>query len=562
MSTQTIKSTESKMNEPEPIPVRYRLWLNRFFKRAFDILASALGLIILSPLFGYLSIIIKRDSPGPVFYRGPRLGRGGREFNILKFRTMHEEAASYAGPRVTAEDDQRITPLGKWLRDSKFNELPQLWNVLIGEMSLVGPRPEDPSLIETWSPETRAEVLSVRPGVTSPASVLFRDEEKMLSASNLMDTYLGEILPTKLRLDQLYVRHHSQLLDLDVLLWTFLVVLVPNLRNHKPPEDTLFWGPISRLGRRYVNWFFIDTLITLIAFGVAGVIWRVGVAPLDLGLGIAILIAFAYSILFSSLSAAMGVQKISWSSASISEVFELFPPLGLAFIIALGINSRLNLLPNNIILDATVLALGGFVFARYRERILSSLYARLLALRKDSLLVGERVLIVGAGDTGQFAAWRLKHNNGPSNYKVLGFVDDDMYRQGVRLNGFMVLGKREDIPKLVTKHDIGLIIFAIHNISTLERASILKACRKTRARVITWPDTIGLMRVQVSKLNVVPKTADRKLALQNTNGALMLRWLDLLEADLSQGDYQQVMEDITTLRKALQEKYPNERIDA
>ncbi|MBI5965726.1 MAG: sugar transferase [Chloroflexi bacterium] len=550
MRTETIKSMKTKIDQPN-------LSFNRFIKRAFDILASALGLLVLSPVFCLISIIIKRDSPGPVFYRGPRLGMGGKEFGILKFRTMREEAASYAGPRITAEDDSRITPFGKWLRDSKINELPQLWNVLIGEMSLVGPRPEDPSLIETWSPETRAEVLSVRPGVTSPASVLFRDEEKMLSSSKLMDTYLGDILPSKLRLDQLYIRHHSFLLDLDVLFWTFLVVVVPSLREHKPPEDTLFWGPISLLFRRYVNWFFIDTLTTLIAFGMAGVIWRLLVAPLDLGLGKAILVSFAYSVLFSSIAAIMGVQKISWSSASVGEAFVLIPPLAVASVAAFVINSWINFLHYDIILDATVLAFVGYILTRYRTRLFNAVLGRWVFMRQDSLLVRERVLIVGAGDTGQFVAWRLTHTHESSNYKVIGFVDDDMYRQGLRLNGFTVLGKRKDIADLVQKHDIGVIIFAIHNISASERMAILKTCRNTNAQVVTWPDTVGLIRAQLSKTNVA--SAEKPQPPQYPKGRLMTQWLDVLEADLSQGDFAQVMEDITAMRTALQDTTPKGR---
>jgi lipopolysaccharide/colanic/teichoic acid biosynthesis glycosyltransferase len=225
MTTQTIKSTGSKVDDPASL-FSLRSWMGKAVKRAFDIVLSGLGLLILSPIFLLIAILVKRDSPGPVFYRGIRLGRGDKPFSILKFRTMHEEAASYAGPPLTAEDDPRITPLGKWLRDTKLNELPQLWNVLVGGMSLVGPRPEEPSLAQAWPLDVRAEVLSVRPGITSPASVLFRDEEKMLSAGRLMDTYLMDILPFKLRLDLLYVRHRSLLLDLDVLFWTFLAVLV------------------------------------------------------------------------------------------------------------------------------------------------------------------------------------------------------------------------------------------------------------------------------------------------------------------------------------------------
>src|SRR5690606_29290266 len=105
---------------------------------------------------------------------------GGKPFRILKFRTMYECPDSYQGPGITAKGDDRVTPVGQWLRHTKLNELPQLWNVLRGDMSLVGPRPEDPDFVKQWSAETRAELLAVRPGITSPASVLFPDEESLL----------------------------------------------------------------------------------------------------------------------------------------------------------------------------------------------------------------------------------------------------------------------------------------------------------------------------------------------------------------------------------------------
>jgi len=540
-----------------------RYWLSVALKRMFDFSASALGLLILSPIFAFIAILIKRDSPGPVFYRGPRLGMGGKPFGILKFRTMREEAASYEGPKVTAEGDQRITPLGKWLRDSKLNELPQLWNVFVGQMSLVGPRPEDPSLALTWPRDVRAEVLSVRPGITSPASVLFRDEEKMLSASNLMSTYLGEILPSKLRLDQLYVRHHSFLLDLDVLFWTFLVVMIPSLRNHKPPEDTLFWGPISRIGRRYVNWFVIDTLITFIAFGFVGGIERIAIAPLNIGLFLSILIAFIYSLLFSSIAALLGVQKISWSSASAIDALELVPPVFLSFLASWAVNAWMSFhLPFHVILDTSILAFFGYVFTRYRSRILTGVFSRWVTLRKNSFLVRERVLIVGAGDTGQFVAWRLSHNHESSNYQIVGFVDDDMFSQGVRLNGYAVLGKRESIAELVEKHDIGVIIFAIHNISPLERKSILKKCRKTKAHVVIWPDAVSLIRMKPSKKDGSGKAQILRSAEESPEYKKMLDWLDVLETNLNEGDYDQVMEHIYSMRSTLLEKDLDEVAEA
>ncbi len=186
-------------------PASARFMWRALFKRAFDILVSSLGLILLSPFLLPVAILLRRESSGPILFRGPRLGRGGKPFNILKFRTMYERPETYNGPRVTAKGDDRITPLGHWLRGTKLNELPQLWNVLIGDMSMVGPRPEDPEIAKTWPAEACIEILSIRPGITSPASVLYRDEENLLPAEETMDTYFREILPDKLRLDLLYV---------------------------------------------------------------------------------------------------------------------------------------------------------------------------------------------------------------------------------------------------------------------------------------------------------------------------------------------------------------------
>jgi lipopolysaccharide/colanic/teichoic acid biosynthesis glycosyltransferase len=531
-------------------------------KRAFDIVLSGVGLLILSPIFLLVAILIKRDSPGPVFFRGMRLGLGDKPFFILKFRTMREDAASYAGPPLTAEDDPRITSLGKWLRDTKINELPQLWNVLMGEMSLVGPRPEEPSLAQTWPLDVRAEVLSVRPGITSPASVLYRDEEKMLNVDRLMDTYLSDIMPSKLRLDQLYVRHRSLLLDLDVLFWTFLVVLAPNLRQRKPPEETLFWGPISRLGRRYANWFILDTFTTLIAFGLAGGIWRLSIAVLNIGLLNSILIAVAYSIVFSTIAALTGVQKIAWTSASAGEALDLVPSTALALLVALATNYWLKFLPTPLIFMTSALAFFGYVFTRYRSRILTGVLSRWVTQRKDGLTVRERVLIVGAGDSGQFAAWRLMHGRESLNFQVVGFVDDNIFSQGTRLNGVSILGKRKDIPSLVEKYDIGVIVYAIHKISVPERQSILKTCRGTQARVVTWPNMLNLIRLQHSETSAVVSAPDgtesQPYGKELIESEQVERWLDALETELNQGDYAAVVEQIHSIRTSMQAKHPPE----
>ncbi len=144
-------------------------------KRLFDILCAGVGLLLLSPLLLVVAAWVKLDSPGPVMFRQERVGRFGRSFRIHKFRTMRVDAPTL-GPQITIGDDARITRSGRWLRASKVDELPQLWDVLRGAMSLVGPRPEVPRYVAMYPAELRALVLSVRPGITDPASLSFRNE--------------------------------------------------------------------------------------------------------------------------------------------------------------------------------------------------------------------------------------------------------------------------------------------------------------------------------------------------------------------------------------------------
>jgi lipopolysaccharide/colanic/teichoic acid biosynthesis glycosyltransferase len=460
-------------------------------KRVFDVLVAALGLLALAPFFLIIAIAIKRDSPGPVFYRGVRLGRGGRRFNILKFRTMYERPESYRGPRITAQDDERVTKIGRWLRDAKLNELPQLWNVLFGEMSLVGPRPEDPEIGASWPSAVRREVLSMRPGITSPASVLYRNEETLLTSQDVMDTYLGSIVPSKLRLDQLYVRHHSLLMDLDILLWTSLV-LFPRLGGYAPREERLFWGPVSRLARQYVSWFTIDALITLASIGLTGVIWRLN-APLNAGWLKAAVVGFIFVVFFSLTGALLGVNKITWSRADFPDAFSLLPGLFVAVGAAVLVNRVWVVntpLPLGLILAAAAVSFAGSVLVRYRFRLVSEPARRWIEALGWAAEAQERMLIIGGGDTGQFAAWMLNRRGEKRGFRIIGYVDDDLYKQGTRIQGVNVVGRRADIPALVEKYDVGVIVFAIHNITAEERRALLDICAQTPARLLMMPDLI------------------------------------------------------------------------
>jgi lipopolysaccharide/colanic/teichoic acid biosynthesis glycosyltransferase len=195
-------------------------------KRAFDFIASAIGLVVLSPVLLLLALLIKLTSPGPVFHRGTRVGRYGKPFPLYKFRSMVVNAAQM-GPAVTVTDDPRITPVGRLLRRTKLDELPQLINVLRGDMSLVGPRPEDPKYVALYTDEQR-RVLEVRPGITSPASVAYRSEETLLSGEDWERAYVERILPAKLATDLEYTSHAS--------LWTDVKLIVQTLHalfHHK-----------------------------------------------------------------------------------------------------------------------------------------------------------------------------------------------------------------------------------------------------------------------------------------------------------------------------------------
>ena len=194
-------------------------------KRLFDILASGLGLLLLSPLLLGVALWIKWDSPGPVLFRQERVGRYGKPFFIHKFRSMRVDAPSL-GPQITIGEDPRITRSGRFIRRSKIDELPQLWDVLRGAMSLVGPRPEVPRYVALYPAAQREVVLSVRPGITDPASLAFRDEsERLARAADPERTYVEEILPAKLRLSVDYVRRAGLLTDLKLIVGTLKAVI-------------------------------------------------------------------------------------------------------------------------------------------------------------------------------------------------------------------------------------------------------------------------------------------------------------------------------------------------
>jgi lipopolysaccharide/colanic/teichoic acid biosynthesis glycosyltransferase len=200
-------------------------------KRGFDLAVAVSGLLLLSPLLLAIAVAIRCDTRGPVLFRQERVGRGGRLFRIHKFRTMVSDAAA-RGPQLTIGDDARITRVGRFLRHSKLDELPQLLDVLGGQMSLVGPRPELPRYVALYPAALRDRVLAVRPGITDPVSLAFADESALLGrADDPEREYVEVILPRKLGAAAEYAAHANLTTDLVVIARTLLLLLRRSLRR-------------------------------------------------------------------------------------------------------------------------------------------------------------------------------------------------------------------------------------------------------------------------------------------------------------------------------------------
>jgi len=223
-------------------------------RRLLDAGIALTLIILLSPALLFAALLVLCTSRGALFYRQKRVGRDGRLFDICKFRTM-ETGADRHGPSVTSADDCRITPAGRFLRRSKLDELPQLWNVVRGDMSLVGPRPQVPRFVDCFEPSLRRLVLHVRPGITGPTALHFRHEESLLAdKADRESFYIEQILPVKLEMDAEYVRNRSIRSDLRILsqtAWMFSIAPVKHalsfqsVRKHHgiiPPERTAAEG--------------------------------------------------------------------------------------------------------------------------------------------------------------------------------------------------------------------------------------------------------------------------------------------------------------------------------
>jgi len=460
-----------------------------FCKRAFDILVSLGCLVWLSPACLFIALLIKLDSPGPIFYRGRRIGKDGKPFWMIKFRTM-EHVPVDTGPRVTTHDDGRITHLGHILRDTKLNELPQLLNVLKGDMSLVGPRPEDPKYVALYTPKQRW-VLSVTPGITSVASVFYRDEEKLLNQGTLEDVYVNAIMPDKLQLDLEYIGHRSFLVDLDILARTCHVIL-PRLAQVAPDIDELFFGPVQRFVRRYLSWFTLDLTLGLGAVLMTYLIWWRASGSPELGWPSSAVVALVLALVFTVMNQIWGLHHSMWAYASGQEVVDILLSTSFATGLLLVINALVRGLAPEEVLLSGFFAFVAFAAARYRSRLIAGVLWRWRDLRNVTPeQVRTRLLIVGTDGTGEFLARQLRRRRANQGYQVVGFVDDDLTKRGMRIHGVQVLGTCRMIPSLIDQHHIDMVIVTGQPLSQYQ--VLADVCRGKLIQVKMIPDIVQLV---------------------------------------------------------------------
>lgn len=476
-------------------------------KRLFDLTLAFVSLVILSPLFLIVAVAIKLDSRGAVFYRGERLGQDEKIFRIWKFRTMVIDAAARGGG-LTHRSDPRITRVGRILRRTKIDELPQLLNVVKGEMSLVGPRPEDPRYLPHYSARQR-RVLSVRPGITSPASIRYRREEEMLAPHDWERIYVETILPNKLDLELNYLRTQSWWRDALILLVTPFSLLVATRTGAR--EGIL--RQVYEWIKKRLTWVFIDTPLIVSAYVLA-------IAVRSITGGINYPEIFYYALggvcVYLLMNYLFGIYHRFWRYASGQELVVLFASVASATLLLTIVDLYLN----ERTLPLGVIGLGGFFTfillgaVRYRRKLNKGAHQLLADHLGFSRGDDARVLIVGAGDEGQLVAYQIQNRTSGLPYRVVGFVDDNRQKQGMRIHDIEVYGDWETIPDLVVQLHIDLILITIP-MERLEGArELLALCRKTSARVQILPGFFDWLR---------------------TNGHTP-DWIDLTDEELLQRD--------------------------
>ena len=424
-------------------------------KRALDLAVATAGLILLSPLLLVGAVAILLDSGPPVIHRGWRTGREDGEFTLYRLRTM-VRGARRRGPGVTVLNDPRITRAGGWLRRSGIDRIPELFNVIRGDMSLVGPAPEDPTYVSLYTEEQR-KVLSIRPGLVGPGSIAFADEERLLAVGGGPAAYVRSVLPVKLDLDLAYVRDRSWLGDLKIL---GRVLGLELARRHLGPGSLV-----------------LDAVTVICGFWLALLLISLD-WPASAASGATVLSAsmLPLVVLWLVVSRLARFNRRVWTPYPA-------PPDLVAAVLAATACTAVTLVvlpvPRGLALLGGTLSLAGLLAARFAAGPVGALRNSL----SNRGLPRVRTLIYGAGETGQAVAWRLVTGREGRSHQLVGFLDDDPAKLGLRVHGAEVLGPRSQLMAQVERLAVDLVILALGQVGRERLREVVSIAQETPAQI-------------------------------------------------------------------------------
>ena len=494
---------DNRATHTRPPVTTPRAW-QRAVKRALDLVLGSIAFVLLTPVMVLVAVAVALDSAGPVVYGAQRIGRHGKPFTMWKFRSM-ARGAERIGPAVTGAYDFRVTRVGAFLRRTKLDELPQLLNVLAGQMSLVGPRPESPRYVALWTEEERA-ILAVRPGITGPTQVTYINEEELL-VGDPHDAYESELMHAKLAVDLDYVRRFSLRRDLAIVGKTVVRILSAGERRTNRPRRRYTLG--ERLRSAKPGPMLLDALLAGIA------------AALAVGLRIDrnnIVAAVATYWVFVPLVAMVrpigfliaGAYLRVWRYPTISDAALVVGSLAagsliMTFVIFVVMQpwafpGSVGFPRSAIIIEFLIsfLVLGGIRFAsRIRQEGLED------AGPPSAAGPPRPVLIYGAGEAGAMLAREMRRNRS-LRLELVAFLDDDPSRRGQQVYGVEVVGPLRDLPLVVAEREVAEVIVAQPHIGGDRLRQVVALCEAAGVAVRTLPAVTELLDETVSVNRVRP----------------------------------------------------------
>ena len=447
-------------------------------KRTLDFLIALMAIPFLTPLFFFTALLVRIDSSGPIIFKQKRVGRKGKLFTIYKFRTMVDDAQSM-GPAITAQNDPRITQIGNILRWLKLDEFPQVFNVLKGDMSFVGPRPEIPEIVEKYSQEEKG-VLEVRPGIIGPSQIQNRDESSMLhEKENVEDFYQKHILPEKLKTDLAYAKKESLIQDILLLFGGMGRLFLTSIK----------WRYIFE-SRRRLMFLISDLVVSVFSFWAAFALRFELLIPDQEWSAFLRIIPFII-ILRAPCFVYFGLYQTLWQYLGIQELLAIIKAVSVGSLLIpfIPFFMQMDFFPRSVlIIDWLLLMviLGG-------SRVVFKLTVE--KLKRPRFDHRKNVLIVGAEDMGELLV-REFIKKPTLGYRPIGFLDDDSEKVGVRIHGVKVMGKVSQLAQVVRLKKADEVIIALPQTSGKQIQKIIKDCRRLNLTCQTLPQETFLMPSQ------------------------------------------------------------------